>query len=391
MAELLPTVDELAERAEQTVRLALDAPGRGDVDLHDGSRLTALVSMQVGLASRVGRYSGDRVAAARLGTATGDDLDEIVADDFGAEGLRKDAVAATGVVRLARSPGRPATTIPQGSRFAVPASQSSPAVVFRTTRTVPVLLNETTVDLDVTAVEAGTAGNIADPAAVTQVLDVLPDTTWACVTPPAGTVFGGGDEREEDDTYRARLAVASPEQVREKGTLAAVTFGALKVPGVRFVQAVEPLDGTILLFVGDASYALPAALRAAVATELLRWRCLGVPVGLRPYTVVDVPVVATIYMARDLTAYSLDTLRESAVVNVLGYFSNRVNADEYFIDMIRSACARVHPEVQHVAVSAPATDQQRPAASSYVGLSTINRYRVTRDNVRVTFSNPTTV
>lgn len=391
MPELLPTVDELADRAEQSTRLALDAPGRGDVDLHDGSRLTALVGMQVGLALRVGRYSSDRVIAARTSTAVDDDLDECGLDDFGEDGARKDATAATGTVRLLRSPGRPATTIPQGSRFAVPATGTSPAVVFNAARTVAVLLNETTVDVPVVAVEAGTAGNISDPASVTQVVDVLPDTTWACTAPPAGTVFGGGDVREDDDTYRARLLSASPDEVREKGTLRAVRFGALKVPGVRFVQAVEPGGGSIVLYVGDPSYALPAALREAVATELLNWRCLGVPVDLRAYTVVDVPVVATIYMARDLSFYSLDTLREAAVVNVLAYFDNRVSADEYFTDMIRSACARVHPEVQRVVVSAPASDQQRVGAPAYAYLATINRYRCTRDNVRVTFANPSTV
>lgn len=391
MAETIPSIGELAERAEQELRLSLDPLGEGDVDLHDGSRMTALVSMQVGLASRVTRYAGDRIAAARVSTATGDDLDEVGVDALGAVGARKEAVAATGSVRLLRPGGRPATTIPQGTRFAVPAKGTAPAVVFRASRTVAVLPGETTADVPLEAEEAGTAGNITDPASVTQVLDALPDTAWTITAPPAGTVFGGGDDRETDAAYKARLSIAGVDEARHRGTRAAIMLGALSVAGVRYVQAVEPLNGTVALYVGDPSYALPAALRDRVAAALRGWRCLGVPVDIRPFTVVDVPVTVFVYMSRPLTEYDTETLRVAAVNAVIAYFDNRVSADEYFQDMIAAAVASVHPEVQHVVVTNPGTSQTRPDDTAYASLTTINRYRVQRSSIRVTFSNPLTV
>lgn len=391
MPETIPTITDLAERAEQELRLSLDPLGEGDVDLHDGSRATALVSMQVGLASRVTRYAADRVAATRISTAEGDDLDEAAADEFGETGRRKEAIEATGSVRLSRGGGRPATTIPQGSRFAVPAAGTSPAVVFAARRTVAVLANETTVDVPLVAVEAGTSGNITDPATLSQILDVLPDTTWTVAAPPGGTVFGGGDDRELDDDYRARLSVAGTDEARTRGTAAAILLGALSVPGVRYAQAIEPLNGTVALYVGDPAHALPSALRDAVASSLRAWRCLGVPVDIRPFTVVDVPVTAFVYMTRALTAYDIEALRVAAIAAVQTYFDNRVNADEYFQDMIAAAIASVHPEVQHVSVTNPGTSEIRPADTAYASLLTINRYRVRPESIRVTFSNPLTV
>lgn len=390
MAETIPSVGELAERAEQELRVALDPGGAGDVDLHDGSRNTALVSMQVGLASRVSLYTADRVAAARATTARGDDLDEAGADDLGDVGQRKEAVTSTGVIRLLRGAGRPATSIPVGSRFAVPADGSVPAVVFVAASALAVLANETQVDVPLRADEAGTAGNISSAAAVTKILDALPDTGWSITTPPAGAVFGGGDDRESDDDYKARLTVAGTDDARHRGTRAAILLGALSVPGVRYAQAIEPLNGTIALYVGDPGFALPAALRARVAAELLNWRCLGVPVDLRAYTLTDISVVATVYMTRNLTDYDVEAIRREATNNVLKYMSDRVNADEYYQDMIQGAIGRAHPEVQHVYVASPSGSVIRPADTAYATLPTITRYRLTASNIRITFANPLT-
>ena len=284
----LPSAQELAEIAEEELRLALDPHGTGAVDLHDGSRNTALVSMQVGLGLRVVRYAAERDAAARASTSNGDDLDGVGRDDYGEE--RKPEAFATGAVRLVRGSGRPSTAIPVGSRFAVPATTSTPAVVYRAAATLPVLANETTVHVPLVAVEAGEAANLEDPAAVTQIVDPLPDAAWAITTPTAGTVFGGGATAENDDVYRARLLQIGTEDNDQRGTRRAVLAGALRVPGVRYVVAVEPRNGTVALFVGDANYTLTTAMREAIETELLEWRCFGVPVELRTFTVVDVKI-----------------------------------------------------------------------------------------------------
>lgn len=384
----LPTVAELAEIAQEELRLALDPLGTGAVDLHDGSRATALVSLQVGLASRAVRYAADREAAARASTAAGDDLD-IVARDFYGE-ARKPEAFATGVIRLLRGVGLPATTIPQGSRFAVPATGSTPAVVYGATATTAVLLGETTADVALTAVEPGEAGNIENPATVTQIVDVLPDTTWAVTAPPPGVMFGGGALAESDDVLRARLLQIGTEDSDQRGTQRAILTGCLRVPGVRWVTVVEPLNGTVVAYVGDAGFGLPDALREAVRVELLNWRCLGVPVNLRPFTVSNVNVDAVIYMARALDNYDQGAIRAAAAREVLVYFNGRPNPDEYFREMISAAVARSHPEVQHVVLNAPGLDVLRPPAAGYSALSTIFRYRVRASDMRFTLSAPLT-
>lgn len=382
----LPTVQDLAEIAEQELRGALDPQGTGVVDLADGARNTALVSLQVGMAARVVRYAADREAGSRASTAEGDDLD-VVGRDFYGEPRKPDA-RATGFRKLLRGAGRPATTIPKGSRFAVPASGAIPAVMFQAAVTVPVLVNETTVDVPVVAVDAGEAGNITDPAALTQIVDALPDTGWAVTTPTVGTVFGGGAEVESDAIYRARLLRLGTEDQEQRGTELAILAGALRVPGVRYATVLEPGNGTVVVFLGDAGYKLTPVMQRAVQAELRGWRCFGVPADLRPLSVVDVPVVGTIYMSRGLDNYDTDAILAAAIQNVVTYFEGRAQPDEYFGDMIQAALAQAHPEVQRATVSAPFSDVVRSDPEAYGGFATLTTYRTSASQIRITISGP---
>lgn len=387
--EDLPTLDEVVELAQDELRLAVDPQGRTTVNLTDGSRNTALVSMQTGLAMRVVRYAADREAASRASTAEEDDLDTVARDFYGEE--RKEEAFARGAIRLQRGAGRPAGTIPRGTRFAVPAAGASAAVVFEARETVAVASGDTEAVVPLRAIESGASGNLSDPNLITQILDTLPDTTWeiGAWSDPDG--FAGGDERESDATLRARLLQIGTEDNDQRGTYAAIVAGALRVRGVRYAVAVEPRNGTVVLFVGDAGYALNEALAQDVRTELLNWRCFGVAVDLRPFTVSDVAISATVHMARGLENYDLATIAAQAEANLLAYFDARPYPDEYYLDRIQGALGDAHEEVQHVALLAPLADVQRPADTTYASTVTLTRYRVLPGTLQLTFAAPLTV
>lgn len=387
MAEL-PSADELTRVGQAALRTALDPEGRGTVDLRAGSRLDALVGLGAALGTRLSAYAADRVGAARLESATGEDLDELARDIW--TEARKAAAFATGQRRFTRGAGLPATTLPKGTRVAMPATATAAAVVFEVTETLAVGANETTVDAPLRAVESGPAGNLTDPSLVSRILDPLPTTspasTWTLASTP-GAVFGGGADVESDEALKYRLGQYDPVAARVRGTRDAVLAGALRVPGVRWVTAVE-LNGSIALFVGDEGFALPAALKSAVETELLNWRCYGVPVGVFPFTVTTVNVVATLHLARALANYDLAAVRAAAVAAVKLYFDARPHPDEYFVNAIEAALFRAHDEVQQVVLSAPGTNALRPG--DYDVATSAVRFVVSDASIRLTLAAPLT-
>lgn len=389
MAEL-PTPTELADTGRAAFRAALDPAGTGAVNLNPGSRNDTAISVLTAVGMRLAAYVADRVAAGRRSSATDTDLDVLGRDLYGEE--RKPEAFATGVVRLARL-GAGATLIPAGTRVATQATASQAAVVYE------VLADQaatgTTVDVAVVAQESGVAANLTDPSQVSVLLDPLPDPTWTIdaaymAAHPADFVFGGGAARETDDDYRDRLAQISPQAERQRGTLAAVLAGALRVPGVASATVVEPFDGTLLVYVGDSNFQCPVALATAVATELQSWRARGVPALIRAYAVSDVAVQATVYMARPLVNYSQDALYAAMVAQIIDYFDSRPQPDEYYTDAVSGAVFRAHPEVQHVALALPASSVQRPPDAGYGAIVALNRYRVTAADIVLQLADPLT-
>ncbi len=382
----LPTPDELAAIGRAAFRIAIDPDGTGAVDLRAGSRNDVAVSTLAAVGTRLARYAADRVAAARRASARGADLDDIARDLYHEE--RKADAAATGGIRLTR-PGTTPTTIPKGSRFGVPATANAPAILFEASADVASATTAALVPL--VAQATGTAGNLSGPGAITAILDPLPDSTWTLDTgysdPPTST-FGGGAAAETDDELNARLDQLEPQD--SGGTRSAILKAALAVPGVFYATAIEPLDGTVILYAGDVNYALPAALQGAIEAALLEWRAFGVPVLVRAYNTSAVQVTAAVYMSRALREYDLVALRAAMVARLLSYFATRAQPDEYFLDAIEAAVHKADPEVQHVVLAAPLADVKRPADTGYGAVTALNRYTCDAAHVALTFLPPLT-
>lgn len=394
----LPTPADLVAEGQRSLRADLDPAGTGAVDLSAGSDLDTFLSAATAMMTPVLGHVADRVAARTLSSTTGSDLDEIAQDDF--QDSRKNPAAARGFVYLIRPSGT-STTIPKGSRFAVPAAPAAAPVYFGADSDIGT--SATKVAIPVTCTEQGAKGNVT-VANITKIVDSLPDTTWALFTPSGGTPgpagetapapIGGGADRETDDQLRARLQAVPSDASRQRGTLAAILFGTLRVPGVADAVAIEPSDGSVVVYAGDANYQLPNALKAAIDAELVSWRGYGVPVFVRPFLLQVVQVTASIYMQQAVTAYDTTSLQAAALAAVLAYFSpGRVHPDEYIRALLGAKMAKAIgvDDVQNIVFSAPGSDQTRSASSVYGGVPSLTRYVTDTSHVQLTLLGPATV
>lgn len=253
----------------------------------DGSDINVLVASASAMAEEVTRQLALRINALFLDGATGEDLDRLVGDRFSPTIVRKSATPALGTVQLTRVAGAlPLVTLPIGTQLT-----TGSGVQFETTVVATVVSGSTgPVSVPIRARQAGLAGNVA-PAAINAFVNT-PSDPQLLVSNPEPTA--GGDEVETDARLRAR-ARDFFRQAR-RGTIAAIEFGALTVPGVRQATAVEEVDslgiptGRVSLYVADALGQANAALVLAVQSALLEYRAAGVYVDVSSSIPLFVPI-----------------------------------------------------------------------------------------------------
>jgi uncharacterized phage protein gp47/JayE len=388
-----PTQQDISRACEEALRTALDPAGTGGTNLQPGSDNAVLVSVVTQGTGKVVEYVSGRVAARDIDNAADSDLDDIARDIY--KDGRKEPAKAVGTIYLQRS-NTAATSIPIGRQFGVQATDTQAGVQFAATATLAVALNQLKVAVPVECTRAGEIGNVA-LADVDQILDALPDSTWSVYVPSPGDpvlaggavdIIGGGADRESDPILKARLKQISTDA--EPGTPPGVLKGALQVPGVQYVDVVEPFDGTMVVYAGDAGSQLPSALRARIATALEAWRAFGSPLILRAYNVVTVPVAVDMYMATPLKNYDQGQLVTDAKSRVKIYFGTRPRSDEYYLNAIEGAIFKSNEDVQQAVLSSPATSQQRPSDSSYGAITALNRYVVDDTSIFIALHDPLT-
>lgn len=265
-----------------------------------GSDVNLIGAAGSAMGEEVVRQLGRSNAARSLDGAVGDELDRWAADRYGVDVPRKGAAPALVTLSFSRpSAGAGAFTYPVGARVQTPGG-----VQFELTTSAPFgALATGPVTATARAVEAGPAGNVA-AGTITSFVTNPADQTLT-VTNPA--FAAGGDETEADDVYRERVRRFFAARVR--GTLPAIEFGALTVPGVRQAVAVEEttptgaLTGGVTLYIADVNAQANQTLVTAVQLALLEWRCGGIPVDV----VGAVPVFQTITYQLDFEA-NVDTV-----------------------------------------------------------------------------------
>ncbi len=187
-------------------------------------------------------------------TAAGDALDNR-ALDYGL--TRVLTSAATG---LARFTGTTGSTIPAGTKIQVPATSESAAVVYSTDLAATIPPAATTVDVQVTAEVAGTAGNTSANT-ITEFLSGVPAGITAVTNPQR---FNNGTDRESDESLRQAIFDFYTSLTR--GTKFSIDFAARRVGGVlrSFFKENTPTAGEGILYHDTGSATVTDQVRDAV-------------------------------------------------------------------------------------------------------------------------------
>lgn len=243
----------------------------------EGSDINIIIASASGMAEEVTRQLALRVNALRLDGARGEDLDRLVKDRFAVQVVRKGASPAVGTVVIERSTAGPAVNYPAGTKV---KADDGTEFLLTVAAALPIYAGVAqTVSAPAEAATAGLTGNVA-PNTIRQFVNA----TDASVTVDNPEVFAGGATEELDTSLRERAR--SFLLVARRGTLPAIEFGALRVPGVAQASGYEVVDfagyptGQVQLYISDLNGNANTALVGAVQTELLEWRAAGIPVDV---------------------------------------------------------------------------------------------------------------
>jgi uncharacterized phage protein gp47/JayE len=259
--------DYVRQRAKKIDPSQVDVLG-SDVNLFVGSNSVVADAVLKQLI-----YSSARLF---LDGASDDDLDRLAYDRYGL--TRKGASAALGGVVMSRlSAALGAGSVPIGTKLTSLGGSEyitlSTAVFGATDLTATAPVNVRAVQAGkATQANAGTITKFATPSS-------LFDSTLT-VTNPASTA--GGEDAESDPTFRSRIR--SFWTTARRGTLIAIQFGALTVPGVVSAQAIETLTGAGLparlvnLYIADSSGVASTQLAQLVTSALDDYRAAGIAV-----------------------------------------------------------------------------------------------------------------
>ena len=307
MAVEIPTVEEMQTRAITEVQTRNPRL----TDENEGSFIDAVTGAGAVLADESIRLSLAGQARFFFDTSQDGELDALAAD----RGFPARKPASGGAGEFTWTEGIPgsAYTIPAGARVQGKLDDGTPVVV-ESTAAVVLTAGASSVVIPGVAQESGPATNLTI-GFINEIVDVE-------VTDPTATVtnlarFVGGSVAETNEAYRARLRLFF--STLRRGTPAALTFGALSVPGVTVVTVDEtlvPVDGIVRVYIGDPDARSNDILAAAVVTELENWRAAGVQVLVlgADREEITLALSVTVPIGADTTALGADIR-----ANILGY------------------------------------------------------------------------
>ncbi len=304
MAEI-PTFAELYAAAQAEIQSRNSAL----TDFEEGSALDAVTGASSILADEATRVVVDQFAAQFFATATGQDLDDLAFDRIRL--LRNEASTSTATLTWTRVASG-SYVIPAGTTFAA-TNANGETVTFTSDAAVAVGGGDVTVDIDVTADAVGRASNV-DVGTITTVVDTAASDPSATVS--NATRAAGGSAAETDAAFRERIAAFYGSV--QRGTRAALEFGAKTVSGVSIATVVEDYPITYV-YVGDPDGSGNPSLAALVATELENWRATGSYVTVLGSTREEVALSLSIVLDVDELPADLTTLSAAVKTAIEAY------------------------------------------------------------------------
>lgn len=240
-----------------------------------GSDVNIVVGMGSVLCDAVTKQLGYRTAALLLDGCEKEDLDRYAYDRY--QLTRKGASAAVVPVQLSRASfAKGAGDVPVGT---VLRADSGVQYVL----TSPTSFGATDLSAPLAYARAVQAGKATQVAAGQLRAFSQPGTLFDSSLEVNNLVdAAGGEDAESDDLFKGRIRDFW--RTARRGTLGAIAFGALSVPGVVSANAVEALgEGglparVVNLYIADSSGVANAALAALVATALDDYRAGGIAV-----------------------------------------------------------------------------------------------------------------
>jgi hypothetical protein len=301
-------------------------PGMVDVAGSDANLFVGSASV---MADAVTKQLGYATSRLTLDGCFDEDLDRYIWDRY--QLTRKGASPAVGQVRFYRASAAAGSgTIPSGTKLV--------AGNFEYVTTQPASFGASQLDgalANVRAVQAGkatqvganTIQKIANAAALfDRTLFVNNDTTTA-----------GGENQEDDDDVKAR--VRSFWSTAQRGTLAAIEFGALTVPGVVSAKAIEalvPLSNglparLVNLYIADSSGVASLPLSQSVSKALNDYRAGGIPVVVNTSIPFIQAITLSLSFAAGVDGVTLGNQIQAAVVEFVN--SLPVNGTLYVVQL----------------------------------------------------------
>lgn len=256
-----------------------------------------------------------RTGALLLDGADDEDLDRYAYDRYSI--TRKGASSARGTVQITRATTTAgAGSVPVGTKL-----MTDTGVEYVTTTAASFGALVTSATCNVRASQAGKATQ-AGAGAIARFPQ--PQLLWdATLQVTNALTTAGGEDAEDDDTFRARIRDFW--RTARRGILAAIEFGAKTVGGVVSAQAVEALSvgggpaRIVNLYIADSSGVSSAALADEVRIALEDYRAAGISVII----ITSIPLVVDISISLSFRAgVDTQTLTDEVMAAIVEFVNS---------------------------------------------------------------------
>jgi uncharacterized phage protein gp47/JayE len=310
-------------------------------DFNVGSVLRTILEAVAAIVEEVWYMLQFFVSLFFLDTSQGEWVDRRL-NDLGM--ARKEGAAAYGSITIGRdSPSPISIFISAGTIF----QNATGELQYATQADVILNIGSYTVDVEVEAVDSGTAYNLPTDTILKQSGIAISGIEWAKIK-----LMGGGEDIESDEDYKNRVPAYFDSLSR--GTAPAIRYAASSVSGVVSVTLKEnvPSKGWFTVYIDDGSGVANETLLQTVRAVLEDYRAFTIQYIVDTAKLTDFATTMQVITKADTNADAVKAAVQAAIVN----YVNALNmaTPVYLADLIY--LARGVEGVENVRILAPLSD-----------------------------------